>query len=140
MIQFSVKSRTGFVIEVMGCPIQWMCKLQTNIATSSKEAEYTALSVALRPAIPLLDVIRICDLFLWSYQSFTPNIQDNCLRGQPRRFQIGKYGTRSNIPSIQILCHQLLLVALLAQAKGNLDPIYCNFVAKSGYCDKVSLN
>jgi hypothetical protein len=34
-----VKSRTGFVFEVMGCPIQWMSKLQTNIATSTMEAE-----------------------------------------------------------------------------------------------------
>jgi hypothetical protein len=53
-----VKSRTGFVIEVMSCPIQWVSKLQTNIATSTMEAEYTALSIALRAAIPLLDVIK----------------------------------------------------------------------------------
>jgi hypothetical protein len=53
-----VKCRTGFLIEVMGCPIQWMSKLQTNIPTSTMEAEYTALSIALRAAIPLFDVIR----------------------------------------------------------------------------------
>lgn len=53
-----VKSRTGFIIEIMDCPIQWMSKLQTNIATSTMEAEYTALSVALRSAIPLLEIIR----------------------------------------------------------------------------------
>jgi hypothetical protein len=44
----SVKSRTGFLVEIMGCPIQWTSKLQTNIATSTMEAEYTALSIALR--------------------------------------------------------------------------------------------
>jgi hypothetical protein len=54
----SVKSRTGFLVEIMGCPIQWTSKLQTNIATSTMEAEYTALSIALRTAIPLLDVIK----------------------------------------------------------------------------------
>jgi hypothetical protein len=53
----SVKSRTGYLVEIMGCPIQWTSKLQTNIATSTMEAEYTALSIALRAAIPLLDVI-----------------------------------------------------------------------------------
>jgi hypothetical protein len=52
------KSRYGLIFEVMGCPIQWMSKLQTNIATSTMEAEYTALSIALRAAIPLLEVIR----------------------------------------------------------------------------------
>jgi hypothetical protein len=38
----------------MGCPtqwIQWMSKLQTNIVTSTMEAEYTALSIALRASI-----------------------------------------------------------------------------------------
>jgi hypothetical protein len=40
-----VKSRTDFLIEIMGCPILWTLKLQSNIATSSMEAEYTALSL-----------------------------------------------------------------------------------------------
>jgi len=53
-----VRSRTGYIIEVMGCPIAWKSKLQTDIATSTMEAEYSALSMALRAAIPLLQVIR----------------------------------------------------------------------------------
>jgi hypothetical protein len=52
----SVKSRTGFIIEVMGCSVIWCSKLQPCIATSTMESEYTALSMALRAAIPLLDV------------------------------------------------------------------------------------
>jgi hypothetical protein len=54
----SVKSRTGFITEKMGCPIQWTSKLQTNIATSTMEVEYTALISALGAVIPLLDVIK----------------------------------------------------------------------------------
>jgi hypothetical protein len=42
----------------MGCPVSWKSKLQTDIATSTMEAEYSALSMALRAAIPLLDVVR----------------------------------------------------------------------------------
>jgi len=38
-----VKSRTGYLIEVQGCPVIWCSKLQTNIATSTMESEYTAL-------------------------------------------------------------------------------------------------
>jgi hypothetical protein len=42
------------MVEIMGCPIQWTSKLQTNIAKSTMEA----LSIALRAAIPFLDVIK----------------------------------------------------------------------------------
>jgi hypothetical protein len=31
----SVKSRTGYIVEVMGCPVIWLSKMQTNIATST---------------------------------------------------------------------------------------------------------
>jgi hypothetical protein len=54
----SVKSRTGFIVEVMGCSVIWCSKLQPCIATSTMESEYTALSMALRSAIPLLDVTK----------------------------------------------------------------------------------
>ena len=43
----SVKSRTGYIVEVMGCPVIWCSKLQPCIATSTMESEYTALSMAL---------------------------------------------------------------------------------------------
>ena len=54
----SVKSRTGYIIEIMGCPVLWVAKLQTSIATSTMESEYTALSMALRAAIPLLAIVE----------------------------------------------------------------------------------
>ncbi len=40
----SVLSRTGFIIMYTGCPIDWKSKLQTEIALSTTEAEYIALS------------------------------------------------------------------------------------------------
>ena len=41
----AVLSRTGFVISYAGCPIYWASKLQTEIALSTTEAEYMALSI-----------------------------------------------------------------------------------------------
>jgi hypothetical protein len=49
----SVKSRTGLVIFISGCPVIWTSKLQTDIATSTMEAEYNALSIAMRDILPL---------------------------------------------------------------------------------------
>ena len=42
----------------MGCPVLWVAKLQTSIATSTMESEYTALSKALQATIPLLTAVK----------------------------------------------------------------------------------
>ena len=51
-------SRTGFVIMYAGCPILWSSKLQSQIALSTTEAEYIALSQAVREVIPLMRLIQ----------------------------------------------------------------------------------
>ena len=54
----NLMSRTGFVIKYADCPIYWSSKLQTEIALSTAEAEYIALSSALREVIPLLTMME----------------------------------------------------------------------------------
>jgi len=53
----SVKSRTGYVITFANCPILWSSKLQTEVALSTTEAEYIALSQATRDLIPMKDLL-----------------------------------------------------------------------------------
>ena len=53
-----VRSRTGFVILLAGCPVLWKSKLQTEIALSTMEAEYVALSQSCKDLFPLLDQIN----------------------------------------------------------------------------------
>jgi hypothetical protein len=54
----NVLSRTGYVIMYANCPIHWVSRLQTEIALSTAEAEYIALSQALRDVIPLITLLR----------------------------------------------------------------------------------
>jgi hypothetical protein len=54
----NVKSRTGFVITVNGCPLVWSSKLQEAIAMSTMMAEYYALSSAMREVLPLRALIQ----------------------------------------------------------------------------------
>ena len=54
----AVLSRTGFVISYAGCPIYWASKLQTEIALSTTEAEYIALSMAMREVLPFLNLMQ----------------------------------------------------------------------------------
>ena len=59
-----VLSRMGFVIMYAGCPIMWLSKLQTEIALSTTEAEYIALSQAMREVIPFMNLMKeIDDIF-----------------------------------------------------------------------------
>ena len=53
-----VKSRTGFIITFMGCPLLWISKLQTQIALSTTEAEYIALSHSMRELIGVREVLK----------------------------------------------------------------------------------
>jgi hypothetical protein len=58
-----VMSRTGFVILYHGCPIHWGSKLQTEIALSTTEAEYIALSTSSRELIPIRRLLRELTLY-----------------------------------------------------------------------------
>jgi hypothetical protein len=49
----SVKSKTGNVILLKGAPLLWASKMQTHIAFSTMEAEYIALSQAMRDLISI---------------------------------------------------------------------------------------
>ena len=54
-------SRTGMVIMYANCPIYWRSSLQTEIALSTAQAEYIALSSALRVVLPLMTMMEEID-------------------------------------------------------------------------------
>jgi hypothetical protein len=54
----NIMSRTGFVITYANCPIYWAICLQAEIALSTAEAEYIAMSSALREVIPLMTFMK----------------------------------------------------------------------------------
>ena len=53
-----VRSRTGYVITLGGCPVTWVSKLQTEIACSTLEAEYIALSQSMRDLLPMRRILK----------------------------------------------------------------------------------
>jgi hypothetical protein len=54
----SVKSRTGYVITYRGAPLMWASKMQTQVALSTMEAEYIALSQSMHDLIPIREVLK----------------------------------------------------------------------------------
>lgn len=54
----SVCSRTGYVIELSDWPLLWKSQLQTHLFQSTLEAEYSALSYALKVFLPLKWIIQ----------------------------------------------------------------------------------
>jgi hypothetical protein len=54
----TAKSRTGYIVTYMGCPILWASKLQGETALSTTEAEYNSCSEALRNVIPIMDLLE----------------------------------------------------------------------------------
>ena len=54
----TAKSPSGWIIQYAGCPITWASKLQTLTALSTMEAEYVALSMAMREQLPLINLLN----------------------------------------------------------------------------------
>jgi Reverse transcriptase (RNA-dependent DNA polymerase) len=71
----TAKSRTGYVITYAGCPLLWNSKLQTEVATSTTEAEYIALSQALREVIPIMSLLNEIRIRLTKSPSSKPMIR-----------------------------------------------------------------
>ena len=55
----SCMKSTGFALCVANYPVVWSSKLQSVIATSTMEAEYTTLSMAMKSVLPLLDILKV---------------------------------------------------------------------------------
>ncbi len=53
-----VQSQTGYVMCVSKFPVLWTSKLQTEIALSTMEAEYVALSSLCHDLFPLVDITQ----------------------------------------------------------------------------------
>ena len=78
----TAKSRTGYIIQYASCPLLWASKLQTQIALSTTEAEYIALSSALREVIPLIELLREMkrnkiDVFVTAPKIYCKAFEDN---------------------------------------------------------------
>ena len=41
-----------------GCPVLWVNKLQTEIALSTMESEYLAVSTACKDLLPIVDLVK----------------------------------------------------------------------------------
>jgi transposase InsO family protein len=70
----TARSRHGFIVMYAGCPILWKSQLQTEIALSSTESEYTGLSYALRDAIPIMELLKEMKELKFPIRSATPKV------------------------------------------------------------------
>jgi hypothetical protein len=50
----TARSRMRYIIKYAGCPMHWSSKMQNEIALSTTEAEYIALSQAMREVLPII--------------------------------------------------------------------------------------
>jgi hypothetical protein len=70
----TAKSRTGYIVSYAGCPISWASKLQTEVALSTTEAEYNALSASLRETIHLMQVVEEAKILGWEIFMGKPTV------------------------------------------------------------------
>jgi hypothetical protein len=54
----TARSRHGYIVKYENCPLLWKSQLQTEIALSSTDSEYTGMSYGLREIIPLIELLK----------------------------------------------------------------------------------
>jgi hypothetical protein len=70
----TAKSRTGYIITYAACPVVWASKLQTEVAQSTTEAEYQAISTSLRNVIHLMQLVDDARLLGWEIFQGIPTV------------------------------------------------------------------
>ena len=101
----TARSRHGYVIKYMNCPLVWKSQLQGEIALSSSESEYTGLSYALREAIPLMGLLSEMKAHSFIDQVEQPKVycevfEDNS--GALEMAQIHKYRPRTKHLNVKL--------------------------------------
>ncbi len=57
----TAKSRSGWIVFYAGCLVIWTSKLQTQVALSTTEAEYIAMSQSIQDVLPIMFLVQeIC--------------------------------------------------------------------------------
>ena len=54
----TARSRTGYIVTLNDLPLIWSSRLQTEISTSTAEAEYSSLASGMRALIPLRHIFK----------------------------------------------------------------------------------
>ena len=73
-----VRSRTGYRIMYENCPIIWVSRIKTEIALSTMETEYIALSQAMTDVLPFLILVEEIK-FVLELQGDSPKVQCSIL-------------------------------------------------------------
>eukprot|EP00804_Cyclotella_cryptica_P016960 CCRYP_001892-RA/>CCRYP_001892-RA protein AED:0.32 eAED:0.41 QI:0/0/0/1/1/1/2/0/530 len=98
-------SRTGYVILVFGCPVLWKSKLQTEIALSTMDAEYVALSQACKDLFPIMDISKelcvalglpqsaVANMHVWIFEDIVgaltlAGLEPRCMTPQSKHYAI----------------------------------------------------
>jgi len=99
-----VLSCTGYIITYCNCPIHWVSKLQTEIALSTTESEYIALSMATRDLLPLRRLLQ--EIHQHGIVQLPLNNPFNCLPWQPPRY-LRTMPLASSLPTVKLLASAL---------------------------------
>ena len=85
----SARSRTGYILLLGGFPLIWKSNLQTKIALSTLEAEYSALSSATRALIPIRELLLEISLTIALPQALIATIHSTVFEDNQGAFLLG---------------------------------------------------
>ena len=138
----SCHSRTEFVITYAGCPILWKSKVQTLIALSTTEAEYIALSSALREVIGIINLLEDLKGHSLPLHASTPIIKCRTFEDNMSCVKMANnHKTRPRTKHLSIRLHHFrshivkkLITVEHVSTKNQLADIFTKPLPKSQFC------
>ena len=131
------KLRTRYVISLSKCPIPWIMFLQTDIAGSKIEAEYSALSVEIKDVISIQLLIKVIGSYIKIEEATKKHIQDYNLGRQYGFLETHKHESRSVHTKIKALRSKIQSVSR-THLRLDTSQVYWIMIAKCWFIYKRS--
>ncbi|KAL7474813.1 hypothetical protein ACHAW6_000767 [Cyclotella cf. meneghiniana] len=102
----TAKSRSGWIMFYASCPIIWASKLQSQVALSTTEAEYIAMSMALCDVFLVMELIKEMREHKFDIVNMQPCVYCKVFEDNSRGLELARLPRlRPHTKNINVCCH-----------------------------------
>jgi len=118
----TAKSQSGWIIFFAGCPIIWESKLQSQVALSTTEAEYKALSMFLQDVLPIMCLLDEMKDRNFQVMCTTPHVYCNIFEDSSGARELARLQNFVHAPNTS-MCVTITSESTCTQGRSRSSPL-----------------